>query len=86
MYSKRFDRPITVTDHGRRRMAERAVSDILLIDLVETGDVRNKDEARLWIAKHYADRSDNLLCVAVVLESAVVVKTVMHNFTWGLEP
>jgi hypothetical protein len=67
-------------------MAERAVSDALVIDLVETGDVRNKDATRLWIAKYYFDRSDNLLCVAVVLESAVVVETVMHRFTWELEP
>ena len=45
--------------------------------------VRNKDDLRLWIAKHYANRNDNLLCVAVVLEKTLVVKTLMHHFTWN---
>jgi hypothetical protein len=66
-------------------MSERSVSDQILVDLVETGEVRHKDEIRLWIAKEYSDRVDNLLCIAAVLESAVVVKTVMHHFTWEPE-
>ncbi len=41
-----------------------------------------KDETRISIAKHYGDRADNLLCVAVVLETALVIKTVMHHFSW----
>jgi L-asparaginase/Glu-tRNA(Gln) amidotransferase subunit D len=28
-----------------------------------------------------ADRADNLICAVLVLEDAVVVKTVMHHFT-----
>lgn len=55
----------------------------MLLDLIETGTVRNKDDVRLWITKHYADRNDNLLCVAVVLEKTLVVKTLMHHFTWN---
>ncbi len=27
-------------------------------------------------------RNDNLVCVAVVLEDRLVVKTVMHHFQW----
>ncbi len=30
--------------------------------------------------KHIATRSDNLICAVLVLENAVVVKTVMNNF------
>ena len=86
MESKRFQRPITVTEHARRRMEERGVSDALLLDLIETGAVRHKDEVRLWIAKHYADRNDNLLCVAGALETALIVKTIMHHFTWDAQP
>jgi hypothetical protein len=86
MYSKRFDRPVTVTGHAARRMAERGVDGAILLDLIETGDVRHKDETRSWIAKHYPERADNLLCVAAVLETTVVVKTLMHHFTWDPQP
>ena len=58
------------------------MSEALLRDIIETGDVRYKDEKRIWIAKHYGDRADNLLCVAAVLETALVTKTVMHHFSW----
>ena len=46
-------------------------------------EVRHKDETRIWIAKHYGDRADNLLCVVAALEAALVIKTVMHHFSWG---
>jgi len=67
-------------------MAQRGIDDALLLDLVETGDIRFKDESRLWIAKHYPQRADNLVCAAAVLESALVIKTVMHHFTWEQKP
>ena len=83
MFSERFGKPIVITDHARERMAARAISEALLRDMIETGEVRHMDETRIWIAKHYGDRNDNLLCVAAVLETALVVKTVMHHFLWG---
>jgi hypothetical protein len=83
MFSQRFGKPIVITDHARERMAARAISEALLRDMIETGEVRRKDETRIWIAKHYGDRNDNLLCVAAVLETALVIKTVMHHFLWG---
>jgi hypothetical protein len=57
-----------------------------LLDLIETGEVRYKDEVRLWIAKRYPERDDNLVCAAAVLESALVIKTVMHQLAWEPEP
>jgi len=49
--------------------------------LIETGETRYKDALRLWIYKQYADRDDNLLCVAAsLLGDTFVVKTVMHRF------
>ncbi len=83
MFSERFGRSIVITDHARRRIAARAISESLLRDLIETGEVRHKDETRIWIAKHYDERADNLLCVVAVLETALVIKTVMHHFSWG---
>ena len=62
-------------------MAQRAIDETLLLDLIDSGETRYKDAARLWIYKSYPGRDDNLLCVAVVLqEDALVVKTVMHRF------
>ena len=83
MFSERFGKSLVITDHARGRMAARAISEALLLDLIETGEVRYKDETRVWIAKHYEDRSDNLLCMAAALETALVIKTVMHHFSWG---
>lgn len=82
MFSQRFGKSIVITDHARKRMTVRAISEALLHDLIETGEVRHNDEHRIWIAKQYGDRSDNLLCVAAVLETALVIKTVMHHFSW----
>lgn len=85
MFSKRFGKSIVITDHARGRMGARALSEAQLRDIIETGEVRYKDETRIWIAKYYGDRADNLLCVAAVLETALVIKTVMHHFSWGSE-
>lgn len=82
MFSGRFHKAVVVTDHARSRMAERNITDELLLDLIETGELRHKDPTRIWLAKHYVERDDNLLCAVAVLEDALVVKTVMHRFTW----
>lgn len=61
-------------------MIDRAVNAERLLDLIETGEIKYKDEFRIWIFKTYEDRNDNLICTAAALESALVVKTVMHHF------
>ncbi len=63
-------------------MTARAISDALLHDMIETGEVRHKDETRIRIAKQYADRADNMLCATAMLDTALVIKTVMHHFFW----
>ncbi len=65
MLSERFGKSIVITSHARERMAARAIDEALLLDIIETGETRYKDKTRLWIAKHYGDRADNLLCLAV---------------------
>ena len=79
-WSERFTRPIRITRHARERMAERHITGDLLYHLIETGQATHKDERRLWLSKKYPERDDNLICAAVVLEDAVVVKTVMHHW------
>jgi len=83
MYNLRFDRPVAVTRHAGERMKQRDISETELGDLLEEGELRYKDTRRLWVAKRFVDRDDNLICAALVLEDRLVVKTVMHHFEWG---
>jgi hypothetical protein len=62
-------------------MVEREISDADLLDIIETGSTKFSDENHLWVYKHYIKRSDNLICAVLVLEHAVIIKTVMHHFT-----
>jgi hypothetical protein len=82
MLSARFDKLVVITDHARRRMAERNMDERLLSDLIETGEIRCKDSTRLWIAKEYPERDDNLVCAFAVSEADLIIKTVMHHFSW----
>lgn len=61
-------------------MSERSVSDAMLIEVIDSGETRYSDATHLWAFKEFLDRHDNLLCAVLVLEDAVVVKTVMHRF------
>ena len=81
MFSIRFNRPIIVTRHASLRMIEREVDEATLLEIIDNGQVSMKDEQHLWAFKHFDHRSDNLICAVLVLETVVVVKTVMHAFT-----
>lgn len=52
-------------------MAERSIDEACLLDLIETGETKYKDDVRLWIFKSYEDRNDNLICAAAVVESVL---------------
>lgn len=82
LYSQRFARPIHITQHAQQRMIQRDMDEALVLDIIETGTLRHKDDKRIWVAKHYTDRTDNLICAAAVLEDRLVIKTVMHHFQW----
>ena len=81
MFSTRFNRPLVFTRHALQRMEERGISPAELRAVVDTGSTRYKDATHLWAFQHIAGRDDNLVCAVLVLEDAVVVKTVMHHFT-----
>jgi hypothetical protein len=51
MYSLRSNKNIHLTKHAQKRMTERDISMDLLHDLIETGELRYKDEQHAWIAK-----------------------------------
>jgi len=82
MFSQRFGLPVHVTRHAAERMAERYINQDQLLNLLEHGTIRSKDEFRMWIAKAFPGRDDNLVCAAVIIEDRLVVKTVMHHFQW----
>ncbi|CBL44704.1 Hypothetical protein HDN1F_11210 [gamma proteobacterium HdN1] len=80
MYSQRFSRPVVLTRHAQLRMAERNISEAEVLAVIDTGDTRYKDDTHLWAFKSFSERNDNLLCAVLVLETMVVVKTIMHHF------
>ena len=81
MFSIRFQRQIIVTRHARGRMVERNISDEILHEVIDSGEARYRDPTHLWAFKEFPERQDNLLCTVLVLEDAVIVKTVMHHFS-----
>jgi hypothetical protein len=84
MFSRRFNRPVVITHHAAQRMAERRIGAALLLAMVDEGELRYSDATHLWAWLDVAGRDDNLMCAVLVLEDAVVVKTVLHH--WELMP
>lgn len=80
MFSERFLKPVVVTRHAQQRMIERNIDPLLLLKIIDEGEVRMSGDTRLWSWMQVPGRDDNLICVALVLDSAVVVKTVMHRW------
>ena len=80
MHSARFGLPVVLTDHARLRMAERSITAELVLDIVDTGTLKDAGSSHYWLYKHLPDRTDNLLCVAAVVDNVVVVKTIMHHW------
>lgn len=75
---------MVVIRHAADRMRQRHISEALLLQLIGEGSVRYRDESHLWVWLEVPGRDDNLMCAVLVLETAVVVKTVMHH--WELMP
>jgi len=82
MICQRFDLEVYISRHAPERMMCRSITEWMLSELLETGDIRSKDPLRLWVAKHFQGRADNLICAAVAVEEKLVIKTVMHHFRW----
>jgi hypothetical protein len=80
MQSLRFGCPVIVTHHAARRMADRLVTDALLLRVIDEGGLRYKDATHLWAWLDVPGRDDNLVCAVLVLGDAVIVKTLMHHW------
>jgi hypothetical protein len=83
-FSSRFGKNVWLTKHAREAMQDRKVEREALFALIEQGHVAtaNTDD-HMWIYGAIEGRSDNMVCAAVVVQSAIVVKTVMVG--WRLE-
>lgn len=84
MHSVRFGLPVVLTEHARLRMAERHMTAALVLEIIDTGTQKDAGGAHFWLYKELPERTDNLLCVAAVIDNALVVKTVMHH--WEYRP
>ena len=80
MQSARFGLPIVLTEHAKLRMAERDIDADLVVEIIDTGTLKNAGGSHYWLYKHLTERTDNLLCVAAVVDNVVVVKTIMHHW------
>ena len=83
LFSKRFGKNVWVTNHARESMLRRNVDMATLLQVIENGAIKRRDTMNLWVFMHIQERDDNLVCAAVVEQTAVVIKTVMIN--WELE-
>lgn len=84
MRSNRFGLPVVLTEHARLRMEERDINAALILEIIETGTLKEAGGPHYWLFKHFPNRADNLLCVAAVIDNVVVVKTIMHH--WEPQP
>jgi hypothetical protein len=75
---------VIITRHAAQRMTERNVVPALLLQVIDEGSTRYSDNTHLWAWLHAPNRDDNLVCAVLVLEAAVVVKTVMNH--WEITP
>ena len=80
MLSARFGLPIVLTEHAKLRMAERHIDAEIVLEIIDTGTLKDAGGSHYWLYKHLPKRSDNLLCVAAVVDNVVVVKTIMHHW------
>ena len=82
-FSERFGKAVWITHHARDSMQRRSVDTAMLKRVIEEGKIKRRDEMNLWVFAHLQGRADNLICAAMIEQTAVVVKTVMIN--WELE-
>ena len=80
MHSARFNLPVVLTEHARLRMEERSISAALVLEIIDSGTLKEAGNSHYWLYKHVLERTDNLLCVAAVIDNLFVVKTIMHHW------
>ena len=80
MFSQRFGKQVFITEHAIDRMNERNISNKDVLNALENGKIKCKDKTKFWVYHNFINRVDNLVCLAVVDEGVLVIKTVMINW------
>ena len=57
MHSTRFNLPVILTEHARGRMAERNIHAALVLDIIDSGTLKEAGNSHYWLYKHLPDRS-----------------------------
>jgi hypothetical protein len=78
--SPRFGKRVWLTNHAIEAMAKRRVTLADVRMLIEQGSLVEKGDGHAWISRHFPMRGDNLVCAAVLLAEAVIVKTIMVDW------
>ncbi|MCU0836358.1 MAG: DUF4258 domain-containing protein [Chromatiaceae bacterium] len=78
--SQRFGKKVWLTNHAIESMAKRKVTLAEVKRLIEEGEYRAKEGSHGWILHHFESRQDNLVCAAIAIGQAIIVKTVMINW------
>jgi hypothetical protein len=79
--SARFGKRVWLTNHAIESMAKRQVTLAEVKRLVEEGQYEVRAGSHGWIFHHFTSRSDNLVCAAVATDQAIIIKTIMVNWT-----
>ncbi len=82
-FSFRFARNVWLTHHARAALEKRGLDEAMVLQLIETGAILEKEDGHCWIHQSLPGRRDNRICAAVAISQSVVVKTVMVN--WQLK-
>lgn len=56
MFSNRFQRLVVISSHAKIRMAERDISEAMLLEVIDSGDTRYRDATHLWAFKEFQER------------------------------
>lgn len=60
---------LVLTEHAQARIQLRELSIDMIVDVIQTGKIKPKeDEDRFWVYKNFPARSDNSICLSIVIE------------------
>lgn len=76
-YSERFGKNVWLTNHAIESMAKRRITLPEVKALIELGEYKLIDKRHGWVYYQFLERDDNLVCAAVIEETALIIKTIM---------
>jgi len=73
---------IVFTEHAKFQMDLRSLSELNVLDVIETGEVKAKGtKDKFWVYKELKGRKDNLISVSISIEDPhLIVITAMVNW------